>query len=437
MKKLLLITLAFLLAALPVAAQNFSMDARRIGMGGVGEKKNGAADFAGDARQYRSIVVPLGLFQILKNLKLFNPGDDEFNPIRAMEYLASPLHFTVNRDNGSSGEALVNALVNANLNRNLNTYRGWAPESHLTSSGLMSSTAGVTIRGFYFGAGPYVSIGTDVNIDERLITLLESSTDVYSPNTNFLMQNTTDGQAAAAITGGWRGRVPVPGQVSAVSERDGLYLSGNYNYLYGIHYDTVDLDVRFDTDAQGLVTLQPTTTPLVLTRTSSKKGNGFALDLGSNLIVGPWDVRFSANGIANRINWEDLAAERITLNSILSGASFVETSLPSPGAKRKITLPVQYVSGVGYNSDRWAAAGELSHGIEDTEFRGGVEYRLALLEFRGGSRFSRDRWHPTGGVGLNVTQGFGIDFAVFSTATNIERDRKATIALSLRLGGGN
>ena len=435
MKRFILLTLILLLVVAPLAAQNFSMDARRIAMGGVGDKKNNAADFAGDARKYKSIVVPIGLFQILRNLKIFNPNDSEFDPIRAMQNLASPLHYTAGRNQGTAGQELVKALVNAKLNRDLNTYRGFKPQSTLTSRGLIAPTMGHAFHGVYFGVGPYVAMGTTVNIDQKLINILASSTQTYSPNTNFLIKNSTEGQGAASITGGYRTRLKVPGQLSPASDRDGVYISGNYNYLYGIHYDTLDLDVRFDTDTQGLITLAPTTTPIVINRTSAQKGHGYAIDLGTDVVVGSWEARFSANGIGNRIDWEDLRATKTTLTSLFSGGKFVETRLPSPAAKKQVTLPVQYVGGFAYTNDKWAASADLSHGLEKTEFHTGGEYRMRVLEFRGGVRRSHDIWHPTAGVGLNVTKGFGVDLAVFSSATNIEREKKASIALSLRVGG--
>jgi hypothetical protein len=40
---------------------------------------------------------------------------------------------------------------------------------------------------------------------------------------------------------------------------------------------------------------------------------------------------------------------------------------------------------------------------------------------------------PSAGVGLNMTESFGIDVAAFTTASNIERQRKP-FAVSLRLG---
>jgi hypothetical protein len=71
--------------------------------------------------------------------------------------------------------------------------------------------------------------------------------------------------------------------------------------------------------------------------------------------------------------------------------------------------------------------------LQHWEFRGGGEYRLRIVEFRGGTQYKNKDWQPTGGAGLNITPRIGIDAAVFGTSTNIERNRKAALALSLRI----
>ena len=69
-------------------AQNWMSDARRIAMGGVGGGDNLASKMV-DSPQgaHSTIVIPLGLFQILRDIDIYNPDSDEFDPIRATEYL--------------------------------------------------------------------------------------------------------------------------------------------------------------------------------------------------------------------------------------------------------------------------------------------------------------------------------------------------------------
>src|SRR6185436_14972681 len=157
----------------PAHAQNFTGDARLVAMGGVGGHANDAMSLAGNARSYHSIGLPIGLFQVLKNTKIFIPDEKEFNPLRAIELATSHLHYTFALGENSPGEVLVRDLVNGKISRDLNSYRGFAPKPEVTSRGLISPTFGKTIRvhgekngpsqGVYVGAGPYFGLGTSLN----------------------------------------------------------------------------------------------------------------------------------------------------------------------------------------------------------------------------------------------------------------------------------
>ena len=422
-------------------AQNWSTDARSIALGSGGTE-NVAGKMAQEERQYRAIVIPLGLFQVLPDWSVFNPGGDEFDPVRAIEYAASPLHYNFGRESSSSSPqgAFVRDIVNAELSRNLNVYRGFTPATSIVAEGLASPNWGKTInvrrdadgyfQGVYVGAGPYFSVRTAANFDDRLANLLGSPTDVFLPNTTFLVSDTTTEQLALAVTGGYRARLRL--NRASASPRDGVYLAANYHYLHGFTYDDFDMDVRFDTDGAGLVTIAPTTQPIVIGRMHSTSGRGFALDLGVAIVADRWEVGFGANGIANRITWDDVEVQSFVLQSLLNGGEFVETTFPGFAAPRRIELPVDYTANVGYSSDTWSAVSQYSHGFQGDNFRAGGEYRFGTVDLRGGARFSQDKWHPTVGAGFNFTPRFSLDAALFTTSTNFERRRDTALALSLR-----
>src|SRR5207249_3993971 len=100
-------------------------------------QKNFASNLAEESRPYRSIVMPLGLIQVLKDTDIFDPRKVTFDPVRAMEFAANPLHFTFNRNDGDSSEHLVSDLVNGMVSRDLNDYRGFIPARNITAQGSM------------------------------------------------------------------------------------------------------------------------------------------------------------------------------------------------------------------------------------------------------------------------------------------------------------
>ena len=435
------LTLLATLGTSPAAAQNWSFDARRIALGGIGSTENVASRMVEEDRRYRSIVIPLGLVQVLSDMDVFNPDSDRFDPVRAMELAASPLHYTIGRESNDPGSRFVADLVNAGISRDLNRYRGFTPSSSMVAEGLASPNWGKMFivrgsrdgffQGVYAGAGPYFSVRTEATLDPALIGILSANEDRYMPNTTFNIGNKTAEQVALAVTGGYRAKFAMAGSTGSTS-RDGIYVSANYHYLRGFRYDDFDLGVRLDTDATGLLTIRPTTTPIAIDRLSSTDGQGFALDFGAALALGRWDFGFGASGVANRINWSSFERQRFVLSSIFDGGDFTESNLPASDLTRRVELPTTYSADGAYHADRWSVVSEYAHGFQGHNFRSGLEYRLENIELRGGARYSRDRWHPSVGAGINVTRGFGVDVAAFSTSANIERRRDTALAISLR-----
>jgi hypothetical protein len=425
-------------------AQNYSGDARRIAMGGAGYSENLASRFIEEERQYRSIVVPLGIIQLIRDLDKFDLDNKNiFDPILAMEYAASPIHYQFDRDEGGMRGRFVSDLINGEISRDLNDYRGFNLTNDLSAEGLLSPSWGYTFKlfktdagsfqGFYVGAGPYISIKTDLHIDEELTDVLKSPTYVSIPNRNFDIGNQSVGQLALSLTGGYRARFALPGgENSRGKNRNGIYIAMDYHYLYGFRYEDMDLAVALNTDSEGLLTIDPETSPIDLYYLNSRSGRGFALDFGLGVVVNGWQFGFGASGVANRIDWEGLSLKRFSLDSVLEGGDFTEEWIPLTDTNLRMELPVQYSGNVGYGGKTFSAVAEVTRGYQGTAFHGGMEYRLRVIEFRGGMRYGLDRWHPTTGIGLNLGSFFSIDAAALWSTTNIARELRPGLAVSLR-----
>lgn len=429
------------------SAQNWSFDARQVALGSPGSGENLASHMIDEESTYRAIVLPFGLFQVFGDFDKLNPTKDDFDVVRTMEYAASPLHYTFGRDsatntrNSASGlNSFVTDIRNAQLSRDLNRYRGAAPANQPRAEGLASPNWGKTIRisdgsrgafhGVYVGAGPYLAMQTDVKFDQQLIDLLGSPTDVYAPNAQMHLATATRGQMAMAITGGYRGRYALP---SSSTDRDGVYLAANYNYLRGFRYEEVNFALRLDTDTTGLVTILPSLgSPLVVTRDNATSGTGRAIDVGVGLVMDRWETGFGVNGIANRITWTNVERTSYSLSNPFLGDSDFAESLAQPMGDVAVTLPVDYRGNVGYRADRWSAVAEAGRGYGGTSFHSGYEYRFNVLAVRGGGMYSRQLWNPSGGVGVNLGPRVALDVAMYGNAANVERKRRPAIAVSLR-----
>ena len=419
-------------------AQNWSFDARNIGMGGVGSTGNLSTSMIDKERRYTPIVLPFGLFQVLSDRDIFDPNSPKFDPIRAIEYASSPIHYVVGRDTSTSGEALfVSDIRNATFSRDLSKYRGFVPANDILAEGLTSPSWGGTIKvhrdgnggyqGIFIGAGPYLSLHDHATFDPQLTTVL--STGVNAVNAVMPIVNNDQGQAALAITGGYRGRFAWPG-ASRGSAREGIYIAANYNYLRGFAYQTDALTVNLATDRTGL--LSPASS-ITIVHQDADTGTGYAIDLGVGVVVDRWEVGFGADGVANRIDWTGVTQQTLRLGNLQSGnGTFIQSAaIPAPDAR--VELPVDYRGNVTYNAVDWTATAEVGHGFGGGSFHGGYEHRFGGLAARGGARYTFGMWNPTGGIGVDLSRKVSLDVAAFGTTTNIEQKRQLALAVSIRI----
>jgi hypothetical protein len=424
------------------SAQNWSFDARKVGLGSPGGETL-ATRMIDDEREYRSIVLPFGLIQVFRDFSKLNPSKDEFDLVRTVEYAAGPLHYTVGRDRTTSADDFIVDISNRELSRDLNDYKGFIPLNQPAAAGLASPNWGKTFRvhqgdsgsfqGIYLGAGPYISMRAAPTIDDRLIRILGADERVYLPNAQLTARTSTQGQLALAVAGGYRGRFAWPTGVGGGTDREGLYLALNYNYLRGFRYEDIDFQLRMDTDGGGLVAVNPLLPPpLFVSRTSAESGTGMAIDFGIGAVVNGWELGFGARGLGNRLDWSGAERTNYFHADLLQGSGDLIEGVPVPVGTVRIELPIDYRANVGYDVDRWAAVAEFGRGLQGATFHGGGELRFGPLDVRGGAVYSRELWNPAGGVGFNMSQRTSLDVAVYSNSANVQRRRNPALAVSLR-----
>jgi hypothetical protein len=434
---LVLFVFAIVFSSSHAFAQNWDFDARHIAMGNV-STTNVSMSMIDEQRRYTVIPLPFGLFQVLDDLDIYNPDSPKFDPIRSVEYVASPIHFIVNRRSTNSAQSLfVSDLRNATFSRDLSRYTGVVPASSVLGEGLASPNWGGTIKfhrtssggyqGIYIGAGPYLSLQDQATFDQQLINVL--STGVNARNATMPIANADTGQAALDVRVGYRGRFAWPG-ANQGSEREGIYVAGNFHYLHGFLYERDALTVNLVTDGTGLLGPQSN---IFIAHQDASKGSGFAIDLGTGIVVDKWAFGFGANGIANRIDWTGVTQQTFRLGNLQSGNSNFIESLTVPVPDVRVELPVDYRGNVSYDTGNWSATAEVGHGYGGGSFHGGYEHRFGRFEARGGARYTFSMWNPSGGIGVDLSRRIAIDVAAFGTATNIERKRQLAIAASIRI----
>src|SRR5262249_14200735 len=220
----------------PAEAQNWDFDARTIAIGGVSGSATLASGMIERDATYQSIVLPFGLLQVLPDLGAFAPDSEHFDPVRAVEHAASPIHFIVDRDPAGHGR-FASTIATARF------YAGQPAASAPTRvdlGGVATSSWGGTIRlsgaqrrdvhGVYVGAGPYVTGRGAADINPQVIAGLDDDSRSIPSSPLTLMTTFSEEQVAIAVTGGYRGRYALPFRDDAAA-RDGIYVAVNYDYL--------------------------------------------------------------------------------------------------------------------------------------------------------------------------------------------------------------
>ncbi len=313
-------------------------------------------------------------------------------------------------------------------------------------------TPGGVVHGVYVGGGPWLSLQADAGLDASFRSFLDVkevvrsaaaggiSPDVLHLDMAFDVDAHALTQMAAAITGGYRLRLPLRGRPA--SARDGIYVAVNYNHLQGFRYEHfgATFDVAFDSAAAGDDAAGPSGHPVgALERLTGRSGRGLAIDAGVLVAMDRWDVGFGVDRLANRITWTDVRRGVLPLDAGTlqgGGGAGAFDDLKSPGARtapRRVTAPVRYTADAAYHAPDWTAMGTYARGFAGHEVHAGLEYRLSHIELRGGGLFKGDRWHPTGGVGFELAPGWHLDMAAFGTSLNPRRARRLALAASLRL----
>ena len=432
-------------SALPASAQNYTFDARRVALGGMGGTPNLASKLVERQRRYKSILIPVGLVRMLRDVHVFFPNREDFDFSRAVEYAYSPIHFVFGRKEDITVRSFFKDVVNAQLERDLNAYAGGSNfDPSVTAEGLVLENWGKTFmvrkgeqgfQGIYVGAGPYYGSTANVETTDELVNLLNSPVQTYVPGASMGISGGEISQLALAITGGYRARFPFFVRQGTASSRNGMYVAANFHYLQGLRLDTFDATLQFETDSLGLVVPQPSTPPFNLEWETSSSGHGMAADVGVAFVVNRWDFGFGVGGIGNHITWTDIRPRFLSLLSLFGGADFVYiNNLPETDEKRRLELPVTYTADAAYHRENWSVFTEASKGYMGNQARVGLEYRPGgPVELRGAVRYYDGGWYTSGGAGINLGRNFGVDVAAYGTKTFLERSVHLALAISFRI----
>jgi len=442
------LALAVLVAApgRPARAQ-FSLDARRVGMGGLSLTRDGSLRRFNPA--YRAVKdrpttggepkftmpIPFGLIKFLKDHPLnklgsdptFDPKSSAFNPFEVMNIIFNPpVFYEVKEAPTPTNDVEFTVGRNAFV-IDLGAAQVLIPEDEF---GMGSTSRPLDVgggaKGFHFGVMGFMHYEVGFTLDDTLRGVLKDA-DSVRPNTTYGVFGDGIVQAGFAPTVSYSGRLYGAGGDS----EDGVYLGGAVRYYLGATYGRGRGPAGFTT-GNPVFGATPTGFLDDTVYTSNKPfGHGVGGDVGVVWVSGPLEVGVGANDIGAELTWTDTKVQRVTYSSATDSIS---TTILQNHVESKTKLPVTYVANAAFRMGTGTTiGGDIVNSGRGTVIHVGGEQRMGPFAVRGGvSRDRRKKMQFGWGGGVRLGP-LGLDVGFWTHSNSFADVRGITMATSISL----
>jgi hypothetical protein len=433
--------------ATPAHAQFLSLDARRIGMGGLSLHRSGdlprynAAYRAVPDRQSEAggakltIPIPLGLIRFFQEHRLsrlgddplFNPDSAAFNPIELANLLLHPPLFLDVKRAPTPVNDVEFTIGKNELIIDLGEAQVLIPSDAFGFGGNSRVVdMGFGFHGFRAGVAGWLHHDVGVALGDELRTFLKDAQPAQ-PNTPYNLLTDVTAQTGLAPFIAYSGRL-------VGNETSGLYVGTAVRYYMGAAYGHAAGSAGFitaDTIFGSTAPLEDVNTVVRYSKFGNALGTGFGGDIGIVYASGPVEFGFGINDIGAKLTWSDTRVDSVYWDA--AGDSIVSMMLTNH-VESETELPVSYVANVALSLGTGTTVGAniLNNGRRTTIHVGG-EQRLGLIALRGGvSRDQRKKMQLGWGAGLYLGR-FSLDLGFWTHSQSFSDERGITMATSFSI----
>jgi hypothetical protein len=433
------LAIALLVALFAQPLQNAcaqTLNARRMGMGGVvlpggSESFNPAYRAVAAAPEASTgVALPIGLLPWLTDPPVLDPDDPAFNIYElANQVYNPPWNLQLVAPEPPSSDVVVE-LGRNHLAVDLGEIGGIFPHRNSSIGAVVRGpTIGFGVRNFFAGATAVVHYENDLGMNPALFAALAQG-HPFQSNTRYVLNDNAKGQAAAALELGWAGSLFRHGDLRR-REGHAFYGGIRARVLRGLAYGASTNQVAFRT-RDTLFSSSPVELDYGGTlRTAGPEGGGFgqAFDLGGVWIGGPFEVGLGISDLGSRIDWrvEESAVMRDTVVGDI-GRIITGTDVPLES-----TLPRTIVSNFVYRTPHGLLAADVVRSLGRLSAHLGAETWIDRFALRAGlSRDADATLQFGGGTGVRIGR-FGLDVAVATHSRNLSRERGVELGAGLAL----
>ncbi len=438
-------------ALLAGTAESQSLDARRLGMGGVVTSDVG--DFTSSNIAFRavpqgapgtgtgSIPLPLGLIQYLSNHPVYDSKDSLFNIYKIANVLLNPpLTIQLSRPREVSGDISI-FIAQDSLRVDLADVKRVIPKNS------MKQGAVVHLMGIHrnFGKGfvqisPLIHLRNELTLDPKLRDALRDAVP-FTGNTRYGLTDEGRAQAAVSFQAGYAARAlyRVPAnEPSTDPRRNGataLYVGAAPKYLLGLAYG----DAGGNGGATTGDTLFASGNPVTIDMNGETRdsgiggsgglGNGFGSDLGGVLYWNSFEFGLGINDFGSQIHWNVTRRRHVYDNA----TNKFTTTVVARDEKYTSRIPATTTLNAAKRVGRTTIAADIVAGDLRTTLHAGAEFWFGMFALRTGLYRDQNQLAEfAGGAGYRFGK-LGLDLAIASNSRNISRERGAELSASLSL----
>ncbi|HXF95603.1 MAG TPA: hypothetical protein VNI61_05825 [Gemmatimonadales bacterium] len=443
---LLLLVLGLAGVSVRGEAQFLSVDARRIGMGGLSLHRAGdlprynAAYRAvpprpGERRAKVTIPVPLGLIQFFRDHPISQLGDDPlfhpdsaaFNPIELANLLLHPPLFLEVKAAPTPTNDVEFTIGKNELIIDLGEARVLVPSDQFGFGGNSRVLdLGYEFRGVRVGVMGWMHHDVGFRLDDSLRAVLKDAQPVQ-PNTLYNLLTDATAQTGFAPFVGYAGRVW--GDTAR-----GIYLGAALRYYLGAAYGHADGSAGFVTGDTIFGSPGPVEAVDALVRYSrfgNSLGKGVGGDVGVVYASGAVEFGFGINDIGAKLTWSDTRVDTVYWDA--AGDSVV-SALVANHVESTTEIPVSYIANVSLAlGTGTTVGGNVLYNGRRTTIHVGGEQRVGLVALRGGvARDQRKKLQLGWGAGLYLGS-VSLDVGFWTHSNSFSDERGITMATSISI----
>jgi hypothetical protein len=427
-----------------------SLNARRLGMGGV--LTSDVGDHAGSNIAFRavpkgtggsgSIPLPLGLIQYINHHPTYDSKDSTFNVFEiANVFLNPPLTIQIVKPDVVEGDISV-FIAQDSLRVDLADVRNVIPEHSMKQGGVYHiGGIGKSFGRAFFQVGPLIHLRNELTLSDELRNALRDAVP-FTSNTRYGLTDEGRAQAAVSFQAGYAFRILHQASEGEKDSNDprrngatALYVGAAPKYLLGLAYGDAHSTggvTTGDTLFAGgnPVTIdEDTVTRHAVVGGDGGVGTGFGSDVGAVLYFRNFELGLGLNDFGSQIKWKTTVRRHI-YDDATNEFTTIQVAQDEEFTSR---IPVTTTVNVAKRIGRTTIAADIVDGDLRTTMHAGAEMWFGMFALRSGVFRDQNQMMQFAGGGGYRFGKIGLDLAVATNSRNIERERGAELSASLSL----